>query len=416
MSEQSEPTLTAAIDAASLIPAEPATKGAASRFDQLAAEKGIKPNEEGITLRQQQEEAEPKVETPTEIKPDKVEKPAVEKPAKDAVPDFSKKPEKTETKAEPNYDEELKAHPAIKGEAAKSFKTVLSQRDEFKKQAEEKAAKLSEFETKLKELESRPQSKANDEKIAAAQKRIEELENEVGKANYTLTPKYKQSLAQEKQQIDTAKSYLDGDDGQQAAIETAANMPPGQKRLKVLVDAGMNAETISAVASNLTRIDEIRSNRSAELENWQQALESMEQESKTAQLQQDAKRKEFEETVFKTVLDRMTPKLEGLQKMDGYDDWNRSVDERMVKIKQLYNGEAELEEISEVVAKGVAYDAKEKLYANLEKKYTAAVEELSRLKAAANPRGEASKGDRTQQDGGTVESRFEATRAAIAGQ
>lgn len=406
----SEPTEQPAIDAASLVQAaEPAEKGAASRFDKLAKERGLEPQENGITLKQQQDwqnapdPDKPDTAKPTETKPD--DKPA-DKPAKDAVPDFSKKPE--EKKPEANHDEELKQHPAVKGEAAKSFKSVLAQRDEFK-------TKAAELEAKIKELESRPQTKGNDDKIAEYEKRMKDLENELGRSNFGNSPKIQAFASQEKLQVDAAKSYLDGDDAQQAAVETASNLT-GQKRLRALVDSGMNSETVAAVSAHLARVDDIRAQKTAAMNNWQQEAKAFEQEQQTEKLRADQQRKEFEETVFKTVLDKSIPKLEGLQKVDGYEDWNQGVEGRIATIKRLYNGQADLPEIAEVIAKGVAYDAKDQLYANLYGKYQTVAQELASLKAAANPKGDVRQGgDKSVQESGTPGSRFEATKAGLRG-
>ncbi len=396
-------------------PAPDATKGSGDRFSQLLATKQA-------VMETSPDNLNNKVDERNEVKPEpknevKVET-KTEKPDPDAIPDFGKKPEvKAETAA--NYDEELKSHPAIKGEAAKSFKAVLAQRDEAKKAAD---ALKADYEARIAAIESKAAgapSKAQEEALAALQKKNADLEEQVGKANFERTPKYQGYLKQEKQELDAAKSYVDGDDEMTAAIETAASLT-GQKRLKALVNAGMNAETISAVAANLARVDQIRRGRMEEVENWRTATEEMTQAERAEQLTNDVKRREYEDTVFQSVLSKVTSPdgLEGFRKVDGFDSWNTgTVDENIKQAKRMFNGEAELPELGEVVMKGIAYAAKQKLFDNLQKKYDGVVEELSRLKAAASPNGTV-KSDKVNgaQEQGSAASRFEATLAAHRGQ
>lgn len=339
---------------------------------------------------------------------------------KDGIPDFSKKLEakKTEEVVAPNHDEELKAHPSVKGEAAKSFKAILAQRDEFKAAADKIKA---DYEAKLAELSSKTSGvpKEVEEKLTKLQQDLKDREEALGKAHYSNSPKFQASLTAEKQELAAAQSYMDGDDAKQQAIEMAANLS-GKKRIAALNDAGMSSDEIAIVGANLARVDQLRRERAADIENWKQSSELDQQSVRAKQAQDDAKRREYEDSVFSSLLSKATSEdgLPGFQKRDGYEDWNKDVDTRIATGKRLFNGEADLPEIGKVLIDGLALPAQQKLYAKLETKYNALAQELANLKAAANPNG-AAKTDKagvTQQEGGTAASRFDATLAGYRGQ
>lgn len=405
-----DPTTNDHIDASTLVaPAvEDTSKGSANRFDELLAKgqavkeaspdnlnNGTDPND--VTFKHREQAKPEKVETKAEP----------EKPTPDGVPDFSKKPEKVETKTDAtNYDDELKAHPAVKGEAAKSFKAVLAARDEAKKAADALKAELEAVKASATKTVTNPD---HEKLIADLQKQLAAKDEEVGRASFQNTPRFKQSITAEQQELEAAKSYLDGDESMQAAVEVAAGLT-GQKRLKALVDSGMNSETIASIAANLARVDAIRRDRAADVANWKETSTKWQQEAQAQQAQQEAQRREYEDSVFKTVLSKATSEdgLEGFRKVEGFDDWNRGVDEAMAKAKRLFNGEAQLPELGDVIVRGLALPAEQKLRQNLQKKYDAVSAELARLKAPLDPKGSTRAGADKAQDQGTAASRFDA--------
>jgi len=207
---------------------------------------------------------------------------------------------------------------------------------------------------------------------------------------------------------------MDGDDAKQQAIELAANLS-GKKRIAALNDAGMSSDEIAIVGANLARVDQLRRERAADIENWKQSSELDQQSQRAQQAAEDAKRRSYEDSVFSSLLAKATSEdgLPGFQKRDGYEDWNKDVDSRIATGKRLFNGEADLPEIGKVLIDGLALPAQQKLYAKLQTKFEAMAQELANLKAAANPNG-AVKQDKlgAVQEGGTTASRFDATLAA----
>lgn len=395
MSDESNPT-----EIQTAPPIADPTLGAGNRFAELlakgqAVKEGSPDDKNETAVQETSKPAEAKKEEP-----------------KDEFPDFRKKPEQQKKEEPPSHDEELKQHPAIKGEAAKSFKKVLSERDELRNQLNTYKA---EMEAKMAEL-SRTQGipKEVEEKLTSAQKRAQELEEELGRASFERSPKIQNYVRAEKAEIESAKSYMDGDEAKQAAIETAASLT-GKRRIQVLADAGMSSEEIGIIGSNLARIDQLRRDKAADLENWKKSSEEYEQERKVAMTREQEKRKELENQTFKSRFDSLSKELEAYQHADGYPEWNKEADARKEEAQRFFNGEASLEEVTDVIIRGVAYKAKDKLYNNLQKKYDTAIEELSRLKSAL-PNGGSAKSDKGgQQDTGTQASRFEATLAATRG-
>lgn len=403
------------IDSSTLVAppvADDPSKGSAQRFDTMMATNAAtvregSPEDKNITdandvLKQPKADAAP-------VK-SKEDKPKVDAPKPDDVPDFTKKREPAKVE-EPNYDEELKAHPAIKGEASKSFKKVLAERDAAKKQA-------AEYEAKLKAAEARTgnaPSAEQEARLADLQKKLAEREEEIGRINYERSPRIQGIIKQENDELTAAKSYLDGDEAKQYAVEMAA-MAQGKKRLNILVDSGMTTEEIAAVSANLTRVDQCRRERSSEVENWRTQSAEQEAQDKQRTLAREAQQRELEKAVFKNRFEKLSPDLEAYSKVEGYDGWNRGSEEHQQQAERFFNGEASLDELADIVIKGVAYDRKNKLMANLQAKHEAVLEELARLKAATPPNGEVRNADpKPGEEGGTMASRFDAVVGARRG-
>lgn len=383
-----------AVETIDLSPIIDGTKGSADRFDNLMGRQSDEVKETPVVT----EKAEVKETKTVEDKGD--------------IPDFSEKKEdkKVEVSDEDALKEELKQHPAIKGEAAKSFAKIHGEKEAVKR---EFTAAKAQYEARIKELESKSVSSPEQQKlIDSLNEKLKQQEDELGKVNFAATPKIKRYDQQASQELQAAKSYLDGDEAQQQAVELAAGLS-GKKRLQALVDSGMGTETIAAVTVNLSRMDALRNERDNELNAWREKSTMMQRELQQEADQKKQAEKAEDKIVFDRVFERLSKELEGYQHMDGYDKWNKDTDERIATAQRIINGEPSLEEIMEYAIRGVNEPATRKIAQNWEKRYREAANELGKLKAAVPNGGAVKTGAAAVQEGGSVGSRFESTLGSI---
>lgn len=317
--------------------------------------------------------------------PGLIAKPADSKPPekKEAAGDsivpsqFTEKPKAKEADAAPA--DEI---PANAG--AKQLREALARRDAKLKelQAERDALRLK--------AEAAPvgASKEQEDAYKAATDRAAKLEQELERAAYDRSPKFQRFGAEETAEITSAKSYLEGTEINPSVLELAARTT-GQSRLKLLRDAGMDAETIAAVGPHLARADAIRRERDASLENWKAGAAADQQAQQTRATQEEAQRRQQEETVFKTVGEQMRTKLEAFQKVEGHEKWNAMVEQNEKDAADFFAGKKSLPELAELAYLGVSSRTTKVMNDELRRQLNVANEELGRLRAAQPGTGKA---------------------------
>lgn len=312
---------------------------------------------------------------PTKEVEKKVE-PPVQKTSKGGVPSSVIRPPTPpqEQQDEPLVTEEVRNN-VPKGKARESFATL-----EAKATAKIKALQAELQDTKAKI--SQPQiPKDFEENYKSAQQKAAELEQKLERVAYEHSPKYQKFGSEEKAELDTAKSYIDKESGINPSVIEMAASNAGPARIKILRDSGMDAETVAGVTAHLARVDAIRRERDASLDNWKQTVQQDAQVQQQAAKAQEEQRSAQQKQVFDTVRARMSSMSE-LTKVDGYPEWNKWVDEAHAEAENFFGGKTSLHQLAELGYRGTIQKMTQAMNGELMTENKSLREENTRLKAA----------------------------------
>lgn len=266
-----------------------------------------------------------------------------------------------------------------KPEQVASFKQL---KEQSKKIIEEKLARITELETKTEGTADKSELDAAAERIKTFEAKIREQEEQLERADFTNSPKFKaQFVASEQSAIEGAKAYLVGTEINPNVIELAMK-ESGPKRLAILREAGADAETIAAISPHLANYDAIQRGKTEALENWKANSTQWQQEQKAQQEKQETARKVEETRVFDTVMKSVEMELLPYRKASSDDKWNAQGNELRETARRISIGESSTEEIFRVVAAGVAAPVMQKVIDDLSIKYKTVLAENAKLKAA----------------------------------
>lgn len=272
---------------------------------------------------------------------------------------------------EPLVSEEVRA--VLKGKPRESFDTL----------EKNSLARIKALKAELAEARSKQTIAANPEietALKTERERAAALEQQLERSAYERSPKFQRFGAEEKAELATAKSYLEGTEINPAILEAAANST-GAARIKILRDAQVDPETVAAVSSHLARIDSIRRERDASLENWKTGLAQDQQAQAARQKQIEAQQIENEKKVFTEVRDRLKT-MPAFTKVDGHEKWNEGVEVNLKEAEDFFHGRKSLAELAELGFRGVAQKTTELMNVELTKQLKEANERLTKLQAA----------------------------------
>lgn len=283
---------------------------------------------------------------------------------------IDKKP--AEVVDEPLVADEVKQN--LKGKARESF-------DRLETAAKTRIEKLQQELAEARKQPTAAPAKEQEDAYKAALERATVLEQELERAAYERSPKFQRFGAEEKAELGIAKSYLEGTEVN-AAIIDAATHANGPARIKLMREAGMDAETIAAVGPHLARADALRRERDASLENWRAGL-THDMEAQKAQAKQQKEAREVEErTIFKTVGDEMKATLPAFKRVDGHEKWNAMVEQNEKDAEAFFAGTKPLPELAKLAYLGVSARTTMVMNEELTRMLNEARSENVRLKAA----------------------------------
>jgi hypothetical protein len=323
-------------------------------------------------------EPEPKVEAP-EKKEEPVKEPELPPAAK-------KLPEEliTGKKSEPKVDDAIAAIDAMvlpknaKPEQVASFSKL---KEQSKKVIEEKLGRIRELEAKTSEGTTRAEIEAAQERVKAAEAKAKEYESTIERLAFTESPRFKQFLSEETASLAGAKAYFEGTEINPEIIEVAARTA-GSQRIKMLRDAGADADMIAAVSPYLAQYDTIQRHKAGALENWKAESTQYAEAQKAQQEAAIAQRRKSEDDVWSKAVSELSD-LVPYRKFDKNDPWNSRADELIQNAKKIYNGEGiDLKEVAVKIIKGEAYDALDEVRIALTEELNNTLKENERLKAA----------------------------------
>lgn len=255
-------------------------------------------------------------------------------------------------------------------------------KEQAKKVIEEKVGRIRELETKTSDGSTRAEIEAAQERVKTAETRAKELESTIERIAFTESPRFKQFLTDESATLTSAKAYFEGTDINPEIVEYAARVG-GAQRVKILKEAGLDAELIASVQPYLADFDKIQRYKAGALENWKAESAQMSEARKAQQEAAITQRRAEEDKVWDGVASRLKTEIAAFRKFDANDDWNKRSDELVTEWKRVYNGEnVDLETVADYLGKGIAFDAEHEIRMAVTEELNKAIAENSKLKAA----------------------------------
>jgi hypothetical protein len=349
--------------------------------DAMAAEKPVTPEvQETVKAPEAPKEVVPtEPETKAETKEEtKVEIPPASK---------AKLPEEliTGKKPEAKVDDaiaEIDAMVLPKNAKPEQVASFAKLKEQSKKVIEEKLARINELETKTSDGSTRAEIEAAQERVKTAETKAKELESTIERIAFTESPRFKQFIADESSTLASAKSYFEGTEINPEIVEYAARTN-GAQRIKILREAGLDAELIAAVQPYLAQYDNIQRHKAGALENWKTESAQMAEHHKSQQEAELNRRREGEDKVWTTSISKFENDLVPYRKFDANDAWNSRSDELKSRAKSIYNGEGiSLDVVADTIVKGVAYDALDEVRVTLTDELNKLIQENAKLKAS----------------------------------
>lgn len=330
----------------------------------------------------------PEVVEPVETEKPKEEAGKEEKPAIEVVePEKSKIPQEllTGDKPEAKVDDsiaEIDAMVLPKNAKAEQVASFGKLKESAKKAIEAKLARITELETKTHDGASKAEIEAAQARVTAAETKAKELEQTVERLAFTESPKFKQFTVEETASLSGAKAYLEGTEINPDIIELAARTV-GPNRIKILRDAGAEADVISAVVPYLAQYDAIQRSKSSAMENWKAEAATYAEGQKAQQEAQAAQRKSEEDKIWQSVISKLETEVPAYRKFDKHDDWNQRADDLKAEAAKVFNGEGVgLEKVAEVIAMGFAYGPEHEMNLDLIEQNKQLRTENAKLKSA----------------------------------
>lgn len=273
--------------------------------------------------------------------------------------------------------DETKEEEALPANApAKQLRDALARRD----------AAIAALREEVKAAKAKPATEANPEtanELKTARERAQQLEQELERAAYERSPRFRRFGVEEVAELKTAKTYLEGSDISPGILDAAANAS-GAARVKLLTDAGMDHGTLGLVGAHLARVDALRRDRDASLETWKQSLTADQEAHKAAQAQVTQRQEAEERRVFETIKTQFIEKIPAFTKSKekGFDAWDAQVAENLKAVDDFAFGRKPLAEIMELGFRGIAQKATEQINVKLSSRVTELESELTKLRAA----------------------------------
>lgn len=297
--------------------------------------------------------------------PKPAEKPAEkpdDKPAKAAqvTPDIpesllGKKKTAEEPKGDAATDEDREKFikeqtTGLSPKAADRFRAL----EKSKHEAEQRAAKVEKLEKELTTAQEKLKTATDSSATTALQKQIEELDAIVQKNALTEHPKFKAAFdGKITKEIDIAKKLVDAESASEvAALLSLPESRERNRRLNELVD-DLDPIEAGKFQRAVDNIDRLTSEKTSELENWRanksKMVELAEQDTKTLA----ERRKASVDSALNSVLPKFTDDEKGIElfrKVDGNEEWNKSVDNRLDQVRKLTAADLAPQDVAEMAA------------------------------------------------------------------
>lgn len=302
--------------------------------------------------------------------------------------------------------------------ASERFKAAYKREEEAIKKAKEFERKVADLEASNKkaveEFQAKLQAAAAPKELEDLKKRVAELDEQLEKRALLDHPKFKAAFDNKIEAwIDVAKKYV----GQEKAGEVAAllRLPDSTERNNKIDELaeGIEASLTKTKFLNLVNeIDKVAADREEKVTQWKEnkrLLDEQEARERAKQNEQNGQRQrqtaEQLNNIWNDTTQRLTSKeseLEWYQKIDGNENWNKQVDERLRHVRALAEEDMPPDKMYELSALALAAPMYRRMFLDERSRNMKLTGEIDSLKGAQpNPGAGGSGGG---DDSGSVES------------
>lgn len=287
--------------------------------------------------------------------------------------------------------------------AADRFRALEAKKHE----AEQKAARVGELEKKLADTEKRLTQQADASEMDRYKKQVEELDAIVQKTALSDHPKFKAHYdVQIEKEIEGAAKFLSGDAAKEA--KALLSVPESRERNKRLGELAQELEPLEATKFHaaVDRADRLTAEKAHELTNWRANKDRMAQMSKDEQAQTTEQRQRVIDTAYKAVEKKFSDPEKGIElfrKVDGNDEWNKSVEERLAHVRKLTEAELRPDDVAEMAAWAMSGAEYRKLFLSQRVLVQKLQQEIQSLKGGEPDLGEAGGAGDEVEEGGMID-------------
>lgn len=333
-------------------------------------------------LKAAEAEHEAKEAAKKEVAPPKTDEPPKKEdaPAKGKTP-LDVAPEKKKDEPPP-VEEELKTliasePPANASQSSKANHAAM------RKGLERANTTISDLRKENEELRAKPAATPAEieERLKVAEQTAKDREQELERVAFERSPRFQKFVKDGEAELLSAKGYLEGTEINPNVIDLAARTV-GAKRAQLLTESGMDQTTIGLVGSHLARADAINRERESMQEHWKETDTQWRAEQNKVQETRAAQIKANEDKVFQAVGKKVSETLAPFQRVEGNDEWNTGVDERLKEAQEYFDGKKPLDQTSQLIYEGIAGRVYQAAFEDLRTKYNDLVADNERTKAA----------------------------------
>lgn len=291
--------------------------------------------------------------------------------------------------------------------AAARFKMIEGRAYEAEQKAKkleaERAAEKIEVQKRIEEAKAAIPNQSQTE-VEALKKQLEEMDAIVKKANIESHPGFKASFDQPiASEIESVKKVVPADIADDLAH--LISLPESARRNEKILQLTDKLDSITQqkIYRSMVEVDRLQAKRSSELANWKENHVHAEAYDIRKQQENAAKMKEIQDVAWAKGIGIVSSPEDGLevyQKVEGEDEWNAAVEERMVKAKKLLNNpNIPPEALVEIAARAVATDDYRRMFFAQRSLVQKLSEELEAARSAnPNVDGSAASGNETDND------------------
>lgn len=288
--------------------------------------------------------------------------------------------------------------------AADRFRAI----EKAKHEAEQKAARTEKLERELAETQEKLKAASDNAETKALKKKLEELDEIVSKAALSEHPKFKAAFDNQiAKAVATAKKQV-GDDAA-AEVEALLSLPDTAQRNRRLNEILQDLEPVQAgkFTKAIAEVDTLSAERTAQLGAWRENKVRMQELAEKDAAENAQAREKQVESALKAVVPKFTNAETGIElfrKVDGNEEWNKSVETRLENVKKLTAADLGREDIAEMAAWAMSGAEYRKLFLTQRALVLKLQEELEAMKGGEPGLGAGGAGETdVEEEGGMID-------------